>query len=210
MFYNPYDYDWYEREAFNSYIRVLNASPALGKVDVFVDGRLIAKDLGFKEFSWYMPAMQGNYRIEVFSSEDKKPVLYTDLYLPANNIFNGAIIGEVPDIKIYPIPEPYTSQKFGRACIRFINLSPDSAAFDVSMQGGTKIFNNVTYTSITNYACIPAGNYNFTVSPAGKEEISLSLPAMQLTANNYYTIYALGKTEGTPNLEALLVMEPRT
>ena len=59
------------------------------------------------------------------------------------------------------------------------------------------------------YTCVPAGTYTFRVTPAGTDNVVLTVPNVILTANTLYTIYAVGLVGEEPALEALLVTEPR-
>lgn len=213
MFYNPYASminPYYGPRQANSYIRISHASPDAPNVDVYANGNLIVKNLAYKQFTQYLPVPVGNYNITVFpSGQTTNPIINTNVYIPENTIFNIAAIGNLANIELYPIPEPVAAQKFGRPCIRFIHLSPNAPAVDIQFSDGTKVFNNVGFKDITNYACIPSGTYTFTVSPTGTENTMLTIPNVRLDPNNYYTIYAVGQVGKTPELEAMVVIEPR-
>ena len=171
---------------------------------------MIVKNLAYTELSQYIPVPPGNYNIKVYpSGQITTPVINTNIMIPPNTIFNVAAIGILPNISLYPIPEPITAQDSGKACVRFIHLSPNAPAVDIKLADGTRVFNNVAYKNITNYSCIPAGTYTFTVSPSGSNNVVLTVPNVKVNANNYYTIYAVGLVGKDPALEAILVPEPR-
>lgn len=204
------DANWYRQNQPSAYFRMLHAVPNAPAVDIYANGKLVAKDLNFKEESPYWSVVPGNYRIEIYPTGEKGRVLIdANLYIPQDSIFNVSIIGTLPNISLYPIPEPTVAQNFGRPCIRFINLSPDSPELDVLTADGRKIFNKVGFKDITDYACVPAGSYTFKIQQAGSNKILFTLPGANLQANNYYSIYALGLTKGTPALSAIIVSEPR-
>lgn len=213
MFYCPYDdmTDYFYRAMqMNSYIRIFHASPNAPAVDIYANGNLIVKDLAYKELSQYIPVPPGNYNIKVYpSGQMTNPVINTNISIPPNAIFNVAAIGIHPNISLYPIPEPITAQNSGKACVRFIHLSPNAPAVDIKLADGTRVFNNVTYKDITAYACIPEGTYTFTVSPSSTNNVVLTVPNVKLNADNYYTIYAVGLVGKVPPLEAIIVPEPR-
>ncbi|MTK12482.1 MAG: DUF4397 domain-containing protein [Clostridiaceae bacterium] len=213
MLYYPYtdmtDYH-YRANQINSYIRIFNASPNSPALDIYANGNLIVKDLAYKEFSQYLPVSSGNYNIKVYpSGQITNPVIDSNINIPANTVFNVAIIGTFPNISLYTIQEPTTAQNFGRACIRFINLSPNSPAVDIKLSDGTNVFRNVGYKGITDYACIPPGTYTFIINLAGTENIVLTVPNVNLAPNTYYTIYTVGLVEKSPALEAVVAPEPR-
>jgi len=206
MFYCPYA----RSTQINSRIRVFHASPNAPAVDIYANGNLIVKDLSYKKLSQYLSVPAGNYNIKVYpSGQTTNPVINTNIYIPPNTVFNVAAIGTLPNISLYPIPEPITAQNSGSACVRFIHLSPNAPAVDIKLSNGTRVFNNISYKEITNYACVPAGTYTFNVYLAGTDSIVLTVPNVKLEPNNYYTIYAIGLVGKSPALEAIVVPEPR-
>lgn len=213
MFYCPYAHTingYYRANQMNSSIRVFHASPNTPNVDIYANGNLIVKDLAYNEVSKYITVTPGNYNITVYSSgQTTNPIINTNVDIPANTIFNVAAIGTFPDVSLYPIQEPTIAQNFGRPCIRFVHLSHNAPAVDIKLSNGIKVFTNVGYKGITDYACVPTGTYTFTVSPAGTDNVVLTIPNVKLDPNNYYTIYAIGLAQKSPPLEGIVLSEPR-
>lgn len=217
MYYYPYNNmqmnNWYRNTPNNSadsYIRILHASPNAPAVDIYANGNLIAKNLGFKDFSQYLPVAAGNYKIKIYPTGRRdNPIIDTDVYIPKGTVFNIAAIGEYPKTSLYYIPEPTKAQNFGRPCIRFINLSPSAPNVDVTLSDGRKIFGNIGYKDITDYICVPTGTYTFNIRPTGSNDVVLTVPNVKLEPNNYYTIYAVGKPGGSPPLQSIVAKEPR-
>ncbi|MDD3223780.1 MAG: DUF4397 domain-containing protein [Clostridium sp.] len=217
MFYRPYTIDpksLYRAEnqaqATSSYIRFFNAVPNSVPLDIYINGTKLIGNLSYKDITKYIPTVPGNYNIKIYpTGETTNPILDTKVYIPENTIFNIAIVGEPNNISLYTIPEPVEAPTFGRACIRFIHLSKNAPKVDVALQNGNKIFTNVGYQDITDYACIPAGTYSFNVLLSGTNTSVLSVPNLSLSPDTYYTIYAIGNPGQTPPLEAMLVKEPR-
>lgn len=202
---------FYRQEQPNlSYIRILHASPNSPAVDVYANNDLVAENLSYENISPYIPVPAANYNLQVYpTGQMADPVINTDVYIPPNFVFNVAAIGTLPDISLYPVPEPSIAQNSGNACVRFVHLSPNAPAVDIKLDNGTMVFDNVAYKGVTNYACIPAGTYTFMVSPTGSSDVALSVPNVDLDANVYYTIYAIGLAGEEPSLQAILVTEPR-
>lgn len=194
----------------NSYIRFFNASPNSPALDIYVNNNLLVKSLPYGEFSLYFPASSGNYNIKVYTAgNNTNPLIDADLYIAPNTISNLAIVGNNPNLSLYTIPEPVTAQNFGRPCIRFVNLAPDSPALDLNLSTGTKVFNNVTYKKITDYACLPSGTYTFTINETGLTNAIVSIPNITLSPNTYYTMYILNSTDPSNPLKVVIASEQR-
>lgn len=211
MFYNSSQYvrnDLYRATPMNSYAILLNASPNSPPIDVYLDDKLIVQNLAYKEFSKYQLFTEGNHNIKVYpTGQNKNPIIDSPIALPPGLVYNIAAIGYFPNIILYAIPEPTVPQNFGRACLRLINLSPNSPPLDVRVQDGTKIFSSVKYEDYTTYACIPPGTYTFRVIATGTNDVLFTIPNVQLMPNKYYAIYAVGIAGGSPPLEAFIIEE---
>lgn len=193
-----------------AYIRIMHASPNTPSVDIYLDGNPILKNAAYKGVSQYYPLMSGEHNLKVYSSgQSNNLIIDANITIPQNTISNIALVGIIPGIGFYPISEPIASQKFGRPCLRFVNLSPNSSALDMVLSDGTRVFDGVKYGGSTVYACLSAGTYNIQVRQAGTNNVMFTLPGVELTADNYYTIYTLGLVGKVPALEALIVPEPR-
>lgn len=215
MYYCPYyinESSWREESPppQDSHLRVTNTSPNAPAVDVYADEKLIAQNLKFGDVSQYTTLPAGKHSIEVYPAGQKtNPLFRTEANIDPASYYNLAIIGMVPNITMYLIPEPPSSQNFGRPCIRFVNLSPDSEEVDLTMQNGMKLFENVNYKGASVYACVPAGTYTFQLRPYNTDNVIASVQDVSLQPDTYYTLYAAGLREGSPSLEMILVPEPR-
>ena len=193
-----------------SYIRILHASPNAPAVDVYANEDLIIENLAYAQMSPYIPLPSASYNIRVYpTGTTRDPIIDTDVYIPPNTVFTVGAIGSLPNISLYPIPEPSIAQNSGNTCVRFVNLSPNAPAVDVALEGGTIVFNDVAYKGVSNYICIVPGTYMFKVSPTGSQDAVLMVPDITLEEDVYYTIYVLGLFEETTGLQAILITEPR-
>lgn len=204
MFYCPY----FRADGMNSSIRVLNASPNGPPVDVYLNDKLIISNLPYKEFSQYFLVPAGNNNIKVYKSGQNINEVINETYnFPGGFTFNAAIIGEFPQISLQVIPEPSSPQTSARPCIRFVNLSLNVPAIDITLLDGTKVFSNVKYKEYTQYACLPSGTYTFKVIPTGTNDVVLTIKNVELIPSNYYSFYIVGKLEGVPKMEAIITLE---
>jgi Alginate O-acetyl transferase AlgF. len=195
----------------NSYIRVLHAAPGAPAVDVYVNGNLIAKNLSFEEITSYIPVPPGKYQVEVFpAGEMTTPVISTNITLPALTAMTIAAIGEMPNISLYPIPEVYMPQiNPQKSYVRFAHLSPNAPAVDVTLPGGTIVFENVKYQQYTDYMKINPGTYTLQVRPTGTEAAVLTVPDVTFMPGTIYSVYATGLVGGEPPLSAIVVTDSK-
>ena len=191
-----------------STIRLFHAAPNAPNVDIYANDKLFIGNLSYGEFTKYMVVPSGKYNIKIYAvGQKEKPVIDTDVNIEPKYAFTGAVIGTLPNLSLLPIPDPANANVFGTPCIRFVHLSPNAPAVDVTLQNGTMLFKNVKYKDYTLYVCIPTGTYTLQVKAAGTNNVVLTVPNVQLGPNIYYSTYAIGLVNGNPPLEALLSID---
>ena len=196
--FESFDSDFYRQDQF-SYVRALHASPDAPAVDVYVNDRLVARNLSYKNFTPYFRLPTGLYNISVFPTGTKaNPVIRTQLQLPARTIYTLAARGILKDIAIQPILDPIVPYAPGTSLIRFIHLSPNTPPVDITLPNGQRIFQDVEYTEVTGYIPVRPGTYTIQARPTGTEKVALLVPNIRLLPNRIYSIYAVGLLDGKP------------
>jgi len=205
--YNPY----IRQPIIPSYIRLLHAAPNAPAVDIYANGSPIARNLSYRRFTEYLAVPGGNYNISVFpAGRTTNPILSTTISIPGGSIFTIAAIGIPSSITLLPIEEPRMNIPSGSLMLRFVNLSPNAPAVDVEIQSGNVIFNNVTYTGISQYIPLNPGTYIFNLKVSGTGQRLLYVPNIRLEAGRFYSIYAIGVVSGTPPLQVLIPLDGNT
>lgn len=202
-------YDYYNRAVTGpSYIRVLHASPDAPAVDVYANGNIIARSLSYRQFTPYLPVLPGNYQINVFPAGAKEnPIISTAVTVPSSFIATIAATGMLQSISLFTIPDLPTTKQPGKVNLRFVHLSPDTPRVDITLPNGTIVFNNVGYREITPYLAVDPGTYTLEARPAGTSQVVLYVPNIHLRPNNFYTVYAIGLSSGTPSLQVLIPLD---
>ena len=187
-------------------VMVVHASPNAPGVDLLVDNTKVnTSALTFPNNTGYLTVNAGarNFKVNVTGTSttviDATPTLAKDL--------NYSVFAIDSVSKISPIitVDDLTAPAAGKAHIRFIHLSPNAPAVDVSVVGqaaGVGIFTNRTFNkTITagQYAFTPvdAATYNLEVRVAGTTTVALAIGSVTLTAGKIYTVFAKGFLGGT-------------
>lgn len=206
-YYNPYNYQNPSMQM-TSYLRVLHASPDAPPVDVYLNNQLVASNLRYKDFTEYLPVIQGRYNVQVFAAGQRtNPVIDTVVNIPPNSIFTAAAVGKLSNIELLPIQDPRMQMQPGRAYVRFGHLSPNAPRVDVRLPDGTPLFQSVGFKEVTNYIPVNPGTYTLNVFLAGTNERVLTVPNVTLRPNRFYSVYAVGLAGGRPPLEVLIPLD---
>lgn len=214
MFYCPYS--GYSRAPVgtnpsDAFYRLLHASPDAPAVDVYINDRVVARNLKYANFTSYFKAPGGLYSVKVFPvGQTNKSVIDTKLQLVPGSVSSIAVVGNLGDISLLPILEPLQGPTTGYAMIRFSHLSPNTPTVDITLPDGKKLFKDVEFKETTGYIPLPPGNYTLQANPAGTDTPALIVPNINLLPNRIYTVYAVGKLNGKPPLQVLIPLDGST
>jgi len=215
MYYNSnYFSDSYMQEMETSsmgYVRVLHAVPDGPNVDVYANDKLIAKNLAYGNHTTYASLPEGTYKITLYVAGTKdSPVLSNMLTVSNNSYSTVAVIDTSSAIEFLRINDSNLPTERNKSMIRFVHLSPNAPAVDITLQDGTILFSNVQFKQVTSYINVMPDNYTLQVRLAGTTTVVLTVPAVNLQPNKIYTVYAIGLAGEKPALEALLLLDGNT
>lgn len=192
----------------NSYIRILHAVPNAPALDVYANGTPIARNLSYRGFTEYMTLAAGTYNIEIYAAGRRDtPILRTSITLPGRSIFTIAAAGRSPNISLLPIAEPRAMMPPGMVMIRFSHLSPNTPGVDIALPDGTILFRDVRFGETTQYIPVVPSTYRLQIRTTGTNRVILDVPNINLAANRYYTVYAIGLQGGQPPLQVLIPLD---
>lgn len=195
-----------------AYVRVLHALPRVSPVDVYANGRLIARNLPYGQLTNYIQLAMNTYKVEVFpAGQQNTPLISVSFPLAGSKTYTLAIIGTVPNTGILPVEDVYEPIAPDRVNIRFANLSPNAPGLDlVSRRDEEIIFSDINFTQVSNYRTLPPGPYQFFIRQANTAINVLYLPVRLLPRRNL-TFYLIGMYAQEPsNLQVIIPMDGST
>ena len=206
-YYQPMEY-LTTRQPGLSYIRALHASPGAPGVDIYLNQNLVTKNLTYTNFTPYLGISPGMYSVKVYpAGMTNNPVINTNIDIRPNSIYTAAAIGRLNDIELYPIPDPVISPVPNKTRIRFVHLSPNAPAVDITLANGSVLFSDVMYKEYTTYISLPPGRYTLQARATGTENILLNVPNVVLRPSRNLSIYAVGLIGETPPLQVLIPLD---
>ncbi|MDF2885702.1 MAG: hypothetical protein K0R23_87 [Lacrimispora sp.] len=190
------------------YVRVMHTVPNAPNVDIYVDDEMIIDNLAYGDFTDYLSVQEGTYKVSLYvAGTQDNPIVANMLPVEPGVMLTVAAVGTPDNIGLLSITDADSDIIQGRAMVRFIHLSPDAPAVDITLQDGTVIFPNVAFKQITPYIAADPMDLTLQVRPAGSSDIVLEIPNVPLTEDNFNTIYAVGLLQGDPQLEVLLTTD---
>jgi len=182
-------------------IMAIHASPNAPTVDVLVDDNVAASNVSFPENTQYLEVAAGtrNVKINVAGTNN------TALELPAVPVLAGSVISvfaidSVENLNVLALIDDLTPPASGKSHIRFIHLSPNAPAVDITDTQGNVIFEDVSFADeVEGFTPVDAGTYNLQVRLSGTDTVVLELPNINLAGGKIYTVFAKGFVGGEGN-----------
>ncbi len=184
----------------SSFVRLMNASPDVGTVDVFVDGAKFLGNARFATVTDYLQLPAGHHSVQaaLIGKGIGARVITQRLSVQPGTAYTVAAIGTKATGFSLQVFVDNNLMASGMAKVRVYHLSPGTGPLSIAT-GGLTIPRALSYTQASNYLNLPAGLYTFTVSASRP---SFSLPdQVTLKTNTVTSIFIVGVFHGTPPLQ---------
>src|SRR6266568_2168653 len=182
-----------------SFVRLVNTSPDVGTVDVFVDGAKFLDNARFATVTDYLqlPAGHHNVQVALIGKGIGASVITQRLSVQPGTAYTVAAIGTKTTGFSLQVFVDNNLMASGMAKVRVYQLSPGTGPLSIAT-GGLTIPGALSYRQASNYLKLPAGLYTFTVS-ASRPSFSL-LDQVTLKTNMVTSIFIVGVFHGSPPL----------
>ena len=180
-------------------VLVVHASPDAPEVDLLVDDRLAGTNLAFPQNTGYLEVPVGTRNIKVNVSNTSTTAIEANLDLLADGSYTVFAIDSVSNISALVLQDDLTAPVAGNAHIRFVHLSPNAPAVDITLTDGTIVFGNMAFKENTVFTPLPASTYDLQVRLASTDTVVLNLPGVMLDTGKIYTVFAKGFVGGSGN-----------
>lgn len=178
-------------------VKVVHASPDAPAVDLIVDENLVGSGLAFPNNTGYLEVEAGTRNVKVNVAGTETTVIEADLPIQADVNYSVFAVDEVSNLTPIVIVDDLTAPASGNAHVRFLHLSPDAPAVDITTTDGTVVFGDYSFKEYSNFTPLPAGTYDLQVRLAGTETVVLNLSGISVADGKIYSVFAKGFVAGT-------------
>lgn len=183
-----------------SFVRLVNASPEVGILAVFVDGARFLENVHFGTVTDYRQLPAGSHKVQaaLISKGGSATAIGQTLSVQAGAAYTVAALGTRTTGFSLKVFVDNNLMAAGMARVRFYHLSPGTGPVIIAT-AGQRIPGALSYTQASNYVKVPAGLYTYMVSAS---QPAFSLPdQVTLKTNTVTSIFIVGLFQGTPPLQ---------
>jgi len=173
-------------------IRIVDASPDSGAVDVYLGGAALAYNIGPGYTSTYVPISPGAYAVGIDTATTKQQLISALGTFVANAQYTVLVENFSANLQELILKDQSLPAPAGDLSVRFIDASYKTGALDLYMvpSGGTLATAKVLVTDLTagtnsGYLNIQAGTYTLIAVPTGTVPVAGTASLYTGTATGY-------------------------
>lgn len=173
-------------------LSIINASPTTGTLNFFLDNQMVgSSSIPYPKRYDYLRAYSGTRTGKVTDSATNT-TLYTKSFNLIAGKYQSLYIIKQNDTLSYAVYTDEIKETGGKAQIRFINLSADSPALNLVLEGDTTTFNDRIFKAATPFKNVTPAKYTLLLKNKATGTVVATLADVPLVKDTYYTIWARG------------------
>ncbi len=176
-------------------LSIIHASPTTEKLDVYLDNnRVSINDFSFSTKMDYLNAYSGKRKFDVTKAGTSTSLKSEQFTLDPQEGYSLFVVDKLETIAFLFLKDDLTRPTAGKARIRFVNLSPDAGALNLSITGSANdLVSNKAFKEFSAFETIDAEEkvtFNVKNKTTGLNEAVLQ--DIKIEEGKIYTIYAKG------------------
>ncbi|MEO5601222.1 MAG: DUF4397 domain-containing protein [Cyclobacteriaceae bacterium] len=177
-----------------AFVSVYHAAPDAPEFDIVVDDRTInTNPFDYASYSGYLNFVTGSRNIKFTAVNASSALLDTTFSFSEGKAYSLFAVDRLSKLDALLVVDSAAVPSAGKAMVRFVHLSPDAPALDITLSGiETPLFSNKVFKQATSFQEIDARNYSIALKNAGGSDAFLSADDINIVAGRYYTIITRG------------------
>lgn len=184
------------------YVSVINTSPTLGTYLVYLNGtKMVSSGLAFGGVIPYRVTTAGNAVFKFTTESSSESVLNKTFPLSTDNAYSVFLVDKDTQMDAIMVTDNVGTVSKEKAFIRFINLSPDAPAFNLTLAAGDVLATAKGYKGSSEFIPMDPKAYTFNIKNSSTGEVKAELTNQTLYVGRYYTVIARGLVNVTSDIQ---------
>jgi hypothetical protein len=174
------------------YVSIYHAAPDAPSLDIIVDdNRINSNPFTYSEYSGYLNFYTGNRNLKFSAINAANALVDTTFSVVEGKAYSVFVINTLSRLETLVVTDSAAAPAAGKAMVRFVNLSPDAPAIELT-ENGNSVFAGTFFKSATDFKEVDAKNYTFDLKSVASQEVILSAKNINLQQGGFYTIITRG------------------
>jgi len=180
-----------------SAINVVNAYPGQIGVSFFLDGQYVnGPALFYGDNSGYLLTYAGLRNFDVTVGGTNQLLASGILNLQKDKNYSVFFTAQNSTGMLVLSEDDLSDPPAGKAKIRFVNVSPDASAMNLTVNGGTSLFTDQAFKTSSSFTVIDPATYTFDAT-SGETGAMAETTNVSIEAGKIYTVWTGGLASGS-------------
>ncbi|KAB7673028.1 DUF4397 domain-containing protein [Bacillus sp. B1-b2] len=185
-------------------IRVLHGSSSTPKVDIYINGMRIFKDITYKSMSNDFTLIAGMYQVDIYEAGKMVDSLCSQkVKVEANRYQTISFSKQSNSLKILSFVED-TTIPANETKLRFVHLASSQSVIDVAVKKGDIVFPKLSCKTASNFLGLYPMTVMLEIRNTETKEIIAELSPLTLEANKGYSAYILDSDKDSTSIELVI------
>lgn len=187
----------------NASLRVVQASPDTGEVNVLLNSKTISSDIGYAGSTGYISVDSGSPNLQVIPINSSTPIVNETVTLASTSNSTVIVANYAANVEGLVLSDNNTDPPSGDVQLRVVNAAPGISTADVyfvpsgsSLATIAPIITSLGFESASSYETLTAGTYQIFLTVPGTKNAYFSTGQITLTSGQIRTVVALNSTTG--------------
>jgi len=190
-----------------AYVSIYHESPNAPELDVIVDDRPVST-LEYTDYTGYLNFYTGERNFKINPLNASNALVDTTYNFEDGAFYSLFIVNNLTHVETLAVRDSASDPAEGKAKVRFINLSPDAPALDVTAgENETPLFAGQAFKQPSDFTEVNAEAYSFDITAAGSSDTLISVSDINLQPSKFYTIIVRGFADPPSGNNNALSME---
>ncbi|MEO1131229.1 MAG: DUF4397 domain-containing protein [Cyanobacteria bacterium J06639_1] len=191
-------------------LRFVNVSPNAPELDLVVEGEVRFEEVAFGFVTDYTSVPAGSYDISLAETDaregDEDALLANDFTeFPGDRAYTVVALDEASRVSTLVLEDSQPAS-LDEALVRFVHAIPDAPSLTLSAIGDRRdvIATATEFGSVSEYVAVEPDISEVEIFSSSGGDVQETLN-VSLEVGRIYTVYALGLTRGTPNVDVAIL-----
>ncbi|HEY2583755.1 MAG TPA: DUF4397 domain-containing protein [Mucilaginibacter sp.] len=186
-------------------VAFVQASPDEPQLDFYLDvDKVNIYPINYGDHFDYFRAYTGSRVANFYDHTSMNKIFSATIQLNQNTNYSLFLANKSTQPELVMLTDTINQPAAGNASIRFVNLSPDAPAVDLSVTSGSALVSNKSYKGYSTFIPIKGNaTYNFQVLQTGTNTVLATLPNIFLNSGSVYTVWFHGLAASTGTTDQL-------
>lgn len=171
------------------FVRFLNASKDIAKIDIYTNGRMLVKELPYKNLTPFYTLHTGKHHLDIYPAGSQlSTVINKNIDFESNRAYTLATVATNEKLQLLAFEDLATVSSQDTK-VKFIHLTSQYPSVKVQFKNKETLFENISYKKSTEYKSISPMTTNIEVVDCESNKVIQTIENVNFTPSRAFSIF---------------------